>query len=550
MTVTTRFAAWRWTRSSLAAASLVALCALALTLSLGGSARTPWPGPAPADSAIAAPLASPALASLAAEHPNRRVEVIVQLTPGASPALGGQLLRAAGATGVREVQLIHGFSARLDAGSAERLSRQAAVRAVSLNAAVKSQTLVNFDPNKMASAFNQSVTASNVWNQATGKGIGVAVIDTGVAGDLPDFRTSTSDDTSRVVASVVTNPNATTAGDTYGHGTHVAGLVAGDSGYRSSTDALRGKYAGSAPDANLISIKASDDDGSATVLDVIYGLQFAVDHKSDYNIRVVNLSLESTQAESYKTDPLDAAVESAWFNGIVVVAAAGNRGPVDDAVQYAPGNDPYAITVGGVDDQGTKDTNDDRMATWSSRGTTQDGLAKPDFYAPGAHIVSNLAPNSAFASLCSACVSNDGQYIRAGGTSMAAPIVSGVVADILQKRPNWTPDQVKGAIIHTLKSLPNGGSEINALNAYNASGDKLYSNQNLSPNSLVDPGTGAIDYTRASWSRASWSDAADLLRASWSRASWSCDCSLSGDGSVDPTRASWSRASWSTSWSL
>jgi serine protease AprX len=550
MTLTTRFAAWRWTRSSLVASLLVALCAVVLPFAIGAPARTTWGGPARVSSAIPTGHASRALTSLAAKHPDRRVDVIVQLMPGVTPAEGTRVLRSAGATDLRLVPVINGVAARLGAARAEQLSRHAEVRAASLNATVKSQTLVNFDPNKMATAFNQSVTASNLWNQATGKGVGVAVIDTGVAGDLPDFRTSSTDSTSRVVASVVTNPNATTAGDTYGHGTHVAGLVAGDSGYRSSTDALRGKYAGSAPDANLISIKASDDDGRATVLDVIYGLQFAVEHKSDYNIRVVNLSLESTQAESYATDPLDAAVESAWFNGIVVVAAAGNRGTASDAVNYAPGNDPYAIAVGGVDDQGTKDTNDDLMADWSSRGTTQDGFAKPDFYAPGAHIVSNLSPNSAFASLCPTCLTANNEYIRAGGTSMAAPIVSGVVADILQKRPNWTPDQVKGAILHTLKPLPSGGSEINALNAYNASGDKLYSNQNLSPNGLVDPGTGTIDYTRASWSRASWSDAADPLRASWSRASWSCNCSLTSNGSVDPSRASWSRASWSTSWSL
>jgi serine protease AprX len=546
MTLTVRFATWRWSRGTLMITSLVLLCGL-LTAALSSSTRNAG---AVSDSAQARGNPSPALAAVAQRHPGRLVDTIVQLRPGVTEAQGRFLLSLAGATHLRTVPLIHGFSARLGAKRAETLATRPGVRAVSLNGAVKPQVLVNFDPNKMATAYNQSVTARNVWEQATGKGVGVAVVDTGVAGDLPDFRTSQTDPSSRVVASVVTNPNATTAADTYGHGTHVAGIVAGDSGYRSNSDALRGKYAGSAPDANLVSIKASDDHGNATVLDVIYGIQFAVDHQSDYNIRVINLSLESSQSESYTTDPLDAAVESAWFKGIVVVAAAGNRGTADDAVTHAPGNDPYAITVGGVDDQGTKDTNDDLMATWSSRGTTQDGFAKPDFYAPGAHIVSLLSPGSDFASLCAGCVTPDGQYIKAGGTSMAAPIVSGVVADILQKHPSWTPDQVKGAIIHTLKPLPNGGSEINALNAYNASGDKLYSNRNLAPNTLVDPASGDIDYTRASWSRASWSNAADPLRASWSRASWSCDCSVTSDGSISPDRASWSRASWSTSWSL
>ena len=222
--------------------------------------------------------------------------------------------------------------------------------------------------------------------------MGVAVIDTGIAGDLPDFRISSTDKRSRVIGSAVVNPDATTAGDRYGHGTHVAGIIAGDSDGRDVGDSKKGRFSGVAPGANLVSIKVSDDEGNATVLDVIAGIQFAMDHKAEYNIRVLNLSLESTVAESYKTDPLDAAVEAAWFDGIFVVAAAGNRGPGGDAVRFAPGNDPYIVTVGAVDDQGTKEIGDDLPATWSSRGTTQDGFSKPDIYAPGAKIVSTLAP--------------------------------------------------------------------------------------------------------------------------------------------------------------
>ena len=156
-----------------------------------------------------------------------------------------------------------------------------------------------------------------------------------------------------MVASAVIDPNASTAADTYGHGTAVAGLVAGNGASRDAGDPLRNEYAGSAPNANLISVKVANDDGQATTLDAIYGLQFAVDHKDDYNIRVINMSFRSTDAESYRTDPLDAAAEQAWFDGITVVAAAGNMGTASDAVSYAPGNDPYVITVGAVDDQGT-----------------------------------------------------------------------------------------------------------------------------------------------------------------------------------------------------
>ena len=224
-------------------------------------------------------------------------------------------------------------------------------------------------------------------------------------------------------------------------------------------------------------MKIADEQGNATVLDAIYGVQFAVDHKAAYNIRVINLSVESEAPQSYKTDPLDAAVEAAWFRGIVVVAAAGNRGNVPGAVGYAPGNDPYVITVGSVDDRATKSVSDDVITTWSSRGVTQDGYAKPEIYAPGAHIVANLAPNSAFASMCPMCIV-DGAYIRAGGTSLSAPIVAGAAAAILERNPTWTPNMVKGALLSTMRTIV-GGREIDALNAYNASTDKLKSNAGL-----------------------------------------------------------------------
>jgi serine protease AprX len=515
-----RLAIWRRT----AALALCALIAVALAPSVAASA--------------------PRIAA----HPSRQVEVIIQLQPTADLATGRALLRSAGARDVREVPIVRGFAARMSATAAATLARQPGVRAVTPNAPVDPSGSV--DTTRLATAYGPSISAEKVWNSLnlTGRGVGVAVIDTGIAGDLADFRASSTDATSRVIASVVTNPDATTATDRYGHGTHVAGILAGNGLTRAAGDPLRGKYIGVAPDADLISVKASDDNGSATVLDVIYGLQFVVEHKADYNIRVVNLSLESSEPQSYKTDPLDAAVEAAWLHGIVVVAASGNRGTAPNAVGHAPGNDPLAISVGAVDDQGTKAQKDDKIPSWTSHGTTQDGIVKPDVLAPGAHIVAPLAPGSAFATMCATCIV-DGEYIRAGGTSMAAPVVAGLVADLLQAHPGWTPDQVKAALVTTARPLPGP-----ALKAGEVLGEKAAAAKPaVAPsaralNSFIDPATGDIDYTRATWSRATWSTASDLLRATWSRATWSCDCSLSGDGTVDPTRATWSRATWSTSW--
>jgi serine protease AprX len=513
------------------------------------TAAQPFEGAAPArDSAIAGPApVTPKLATLAQSDPGRRVDVIVRLQPGA-PAEGARsFVRASGGHAGESIGLINAFSARLGAGDAQRLAVQPGVTAVSLNGATKPQG-TGLKPSNLETSFNQSVRSPKVWKHATGKGVGVAVIDTGVAGGLADFRNADGSG-SRVVASAVTHPDATTAEDAYGHGTHVAGLIAGDSSRRAASDPLRGRYAGAAPGAHLISIKASDDHGDATVLDVIYGIEFAVEHKDQFNIRVLNLSLESTVAESYRTDPLAAAVEAAWFKGIVVVAAAGNRGTDTDAVDYAPGNDPYVISVGAVDDQGTKQVRDDLRTDWSSRGTTQDGHAKPELYAPGARMVSNLAPSSDFASMCPDCVSGDGQYIRAGGTSMSAPVVAGVVAALLEEHPSWTPDQVKGALVHNLRALPGGGDELDAFAAFEAKKKELVSNQGLEPSEIVDPATGEVDWdrsrwsrsrwSRSRWSRSRWSTATGELSPSWAGASYVCDCEVVDPetGEVDPTRS-------------
>ncbi|MGH2799184.1 MAG: S8 family serine peptidase, partial [Thermoleophilaceae bacterium] len=363
---------------------------------------------------------------------------------------------------------------------------------------------------------------------ATGRRVGVAVIDTGIAGDLPDFLAPGSRRRSRVVASAVTNPCASDANDHFGHGTHVAGLIAGS-----------GRHFGVAPAAELISVKVADDDGNTTVLDVIYGIQFAVDHRRRLGIRVINLSLSSTVAESYLTDPLDAAVESAWFSGIVVVAAAGNEGTSPDAVSYAPGNDPYVISAGAVDDLGTNELSDDVLAPWSSRGLTQDGVHKPEVLAPGTRLVAPLAPGSDFAELCPQCIV-DGRYFRLSGTSMAAALVSGAAALIVDEHPNWSPDRVKGAMLSTLQDVPGAGGELDVAAALRGSGT---ANLGLTPNPLVSPVTGLIDWTRASFRRASFRNAEGTpLEAEWTRASFRCDCPRTSGGAVDPTRSSFRAA--------
>ena len=500
--------------------------------------------------ALLAAAASAALPATAGAD-SARSQVIVQLDGGVSPAAVKAQVRDYGGRVTGDLPIINGFAAKLSDGGAASLQRFDGVRAVTKNAAIEPQAI---NVNELQTAYPASVDAIEAWNRpdsnVTGKGVGVAVIDTGIAGQMKDFEEVGASRTSRVVASAVTNPHATNARDTYGHGTHVAGIIAGNGTERYRSDKLQNRYIGVAPEADLISVKVSDDLGNATVLDVIYGLQFVVDNKAAYNIRVVNLSLESTTPGSYKTDPLNAAVESAWLKGLVVVAASGNRGTAEDAVSYAPGNDPYVISVGGLDDQMSQADGDDSRATWSSRGVTQDGFAKPDIHAPGARIVSTLAPNSAFATMCVTCIVQ-GEMIRAGGTSMAAPMVSGAAALLLQKFPNLTPDQVKGVLMGSSRLVNNRFPAVDVYAAIKsaAAGNIPVANQGLTPNTLVSATSGDIDYTRSSWSRSSWSSAdsslgLDFTRSSWSRSSWSSTDSTG----VEVSRSSWSRSSWSTSW--
>ena len=302
-----------------------------------------------------------------------------------------------------------------------------------------------------------------------------------------------------------------------------------------------------APGANLIAIKASDDAGNSTVLDVINGIAFAVDHKATFNLRVLNLSLAADTPQSYKTDPLDAAVEYAWQKGIVVVVASGNRGSAADAVQYAPANDPFVISVGGVDESANSGRG--ARADWSSNGVTQDGISKPEVVAPGAHMVSVLAPSSAFMALCPNC-SIGGQYFKAGGTSMAAPVVSGAVALLLQARPTLTPNQVKALLMGTDKPVAGNKLGTGMIDVERA----LYTQTNTVPAVNVQARPEHADRVRhprrcltsANWTRSTWSSAPSRYSSSWARSTWSCGTCAAMGGAIDPQRSTWSRSTWSS----
>src|SRR4051794_26414070 len=233
--------------------------------------------------AVAAAISAAAPAD-AAPAPHRYSEAVVQFHAGVRAAGQRATVRAAGGVVVRDLHVIRGLGVRLPPGALGRLATKPGVAAVTLNAPVRPSAApsrpkrTDWDTRSLATEFPETTRADKAWtapnSPATGAGVTVAVLDTGIAGDLPDFQTSQTDQTSRVVASVVTHPDATTATDRYGHGTHVAGLLAGNGHALPASDPLVDRYVGSAPQAKLVSVKVSDDHGNATVMDVIAGLQF------------------------------------------------------------------------------------------------------------------------------------------------------------------------------------------------------------------------------------------------------------------------------------
>ena len=336
-----------------------------------------------------------------------------------------------------------------------------------------------------------------------GTGVGIAIIDSGVY-PHPDLNQAGST-TPRVVYSESFVAGDSSTVDAYGHGTHVAGIAAGNG--QSSVTGYRGEYKGIAPNANIINLRVLDATGSGTDSAVIAAIQRAIQLKSQYNIQVINLSLGRGIWESYTLDPLCQAVEQAWQAGIVVVVAAGNSGRDNSlgthgyATIAAPGNDPYVITVGAMSMNNTYLRNDDTIASYSSRGPTLiDHVAKPDLVAPGNRVVSLLNPGATLeneypnldiypCNVYMQCNSTVGpaQYFRLSGTSMATPAVAGAAALMLQANPTLTPDLIKARM---MKSAYKGFA------SYSSSWD-AWGNQYTSQADLFTYGAGYLDIAAA-----------------------------------------------------
>ncbi len=375
--------------------------------------------------ALAAAFVPPAGAVAGAAPASDRARPVVVW--GASSDAAARAVSAAGADPGAPLALVGGVTADLNAAEA------ATVRAAGLLVVDDApMEVAGVDLARVPAADHQlaAIDPGGDWDLDAGAGVGVALVDTGVT-EVEDLR-----------GRVVQGPDLSGEGnnlDTYGHGTFMAGLIAGD-GSLSASAATR--HVGVAPGAHIVSVKVAGAGGDTSLSKVLAGIGWVVANADAYAIRVLNLSVAfPTVSNSYTSDPLSAAVEAAWATGITVVAASGNGG----SEVSSPGRDPWVVTVGALDTGSAFGPADDSVPDWSGRGTSSRGT-KPELLAPGVSVVSLAAPGSAVVTANPASVV-DRNYLLGSGTSMATAMTSGAVAVLTEHHAAATPDDFKAALV-------------------------------------------------------------------------------------------------------
>lgn len=490
---------------------IVVIMLLALSMPLAASAgRTATGGTTVQGVTGKATHVDAKLLQEAADNPSKTVNVIIQAAGGVEQA---ERARAGAGKLKRTLGLVGAVAVELPAAAVQRLATIPGL-------------IVTHDSDIAATG---SYTSTQLWTKETGverlwsgpQAPTIAVVDSGVDTSRLDF-------SSRVLTQVsfVSSGNPNSAGDGRGHGTFVAGIAAGSAP----------GYAGAAPNAPLVSLDVFDDSGSGRTSDVIAAVDWIYQNAGAYNIRVVNLSLHTGRAGRFHEDPLNRAVEKLWFAGIVVVAASGNYGKADgpSGVGYSPGNDPFIITVGAVDIGGTHKLGDDQQASWSAYGPTPDGFWKPEICAPGRYMVGPVPMSSTLAAQRPEKIKTEG-YMELSGTSFAAPIISGVAAQLLARSPLLTPDQVKGVLMRRVRPVPQGDPRACGVGQINAVKTATDLAAPANPNGALNVFTTVqLDGTRA-FDAVAWSDAV-ALNSAWDTVAWS---------DVAWSDAAWSNVAWS-----
>jgi serine protease AprX len=552
--------------------------------------------------ATALMLSAGALATTAhAATDTHLVSVIVRAQPAETTA-ADQVITSLGGSVQQHISLINAIVAEVPAGAVAELEANPAVAQVTLNAPVQLQGSswgLPSNPYSAASDVNsmynieQMDGAHAYWNAGfTGQGVGVALIDSGV----------TPVDGLSTPGKVVNGPDLSFESqvpsleylDTFGHGTHMAGIIAGrDNAVTSVSSSDSTHFLGMAPNAQIVSLKVANALGQTDVSQVLAAIDWVVQHQNDngMNIRVLNLSYGTDSNQSYVLDPLAYAAEQAWLHGIVVVVASGNEGNYSNGLDD-PAIDPYVIAVGASDTNNTTMVKFHSPAGFTSEG---DGTRNPDLSAPGVHVVSLRDPGSFIDDQFGATASVSNRFFLGSGSSQAAAVVSGAAALLLSQRPGLTPDQVKALLdTHThYMSGPTslkGSGELNlsavltapapnvtqtwpasngtgsleasrgSVHVVDGNGNQLTGEQDIFGNAVDTTGLAAAEanatawnggiFNGSSWSGSSWSGSS-WSGASWSGSSWS-GASWSGSSwsGASWSGSSWSGASWSgSSWS-
>jgi serine protease AprX len=541
-------------------------------------------------------LLSAGAVTAAAQVNSHLVSVIVRAQPGQGAA-ADQTVTSLGGHIQNHISLINAVVAEVPANAVPELSGSSAVAQVTLNAPVQllggSYGLPGGSYNPITdvnSMYNIEAMdgAHAYWNAGyTGQGVGVALIDSGV----------TPVDGLSTPGKVVNGPDLSFESqesslqylDTFGHGTHMAGIIAGrDNAVSSVSSSDSTNFVGMAPDAQIVSIKVADAHGKTDVSQVLAAIDWVVQHQNDngMNIGVLNLSYGTDSTQSYVLDPLAYAAEQAWLHGIVVVVAAGNQGNYSNGLDD-PAIDPYVIAVGAANTRNTTNVRYHSPASFTSEG---DGTRNPDLSAPGVHVVSLRDAGSFIDDQFGATANVNNRFFLGSGTSQAAAVVSGAAALLLSQRPGLTPDQVKALLVgHTHYMYGptdlRGSGELNLASVLTAStpstaqtwsnssgtgsldasrgshhvvdanGNALTGEQDIFGNTVDTQALATSEanasawnggtFNGSSWSGSSWSGSS-WSGSSWSGSSWS-GSSWSGSSW---SGSSWSGASWSgSSWS-
>jgi serine protease AprX len=470
------------------------------------------------------------------------------------------------AKGGKLLPLIGAISTTVKVKDLDKLAADPDVKFMLADAPVRPQGVVDYS--KIATTYPFADRAHTAWDKnLDGRGVGIAVIDSGVA-PVADFGSRLvqvpPDVVSRTVVEPLVQTNETTAplapltdplvqttealiepvattsptywpsDDVHGHGSLVAGIAGGKS--------VDGKFIGIAPGAGIYALNVNRPEGVRSS-DVIDALQWVHENAHAYNIRVVNLSLTESLPSSYKESVLDLAIERVWAAGLVVVVSAGNGGP--GAVDFAPANDPLALTVGSTDNKGTRDTGDDVVASFTAMGRTVDGYSKPEVLAPGRLIASTLPAGTQLDKEAPAQNKIAPGYATISGTSFSAPQVAGAAALLFQKNPGWSPDNIKWALVEKSRSLSGGSMRtVDIASAVNVFGPSR-ANQGVlalvcAPGTICLPDNGtstvASSWSSATWNSATW-NSATWNSATWNSATWS---------SATWNSATWNSATWNS----